>query len=49
MYNSSEMVFGAFLGAYFGVICLIAIAVAVLTLVANWKVYKKQEDLDGNV
>ena len=41
MYNSSEMVFGAFLGAYFGVICLIAIAVAVLTLVANWKVYKK--------
>ena len=41
MYNSSEMVFGAFLRAYFGVICLIAIAVAVLTLVANWKVYKK--------
>lgn len=41
MYTSEEMFVFSFLGAYVGVICLLAVAAAVLTLVANWRIYAK--------
>lgn len=41
MYSSDEMFLFSFLGAYLGVVCLIGVVLAVLSIVANWKIYTK--------
>lgn len=41
MYEPEGMALGAFLGAYFGMVCLFIIVIAVLSIIANWKVYTK--------
>lgn len=41
MYTSDEMFLFSFLGAYFGVVCILAVVIAVLSIVANWKIYTK--------
>ena len=41
MYTSDEMFVLSFLGAYLGVVCILALVIAVLSIVANWKIYTK--------
>lgn len=41
MYESKGMAIGAFLGAYLGIFCVVTIVIAVLSIIANWKVYTK--------
>lgn len=40
-YEPEGMALGAFLGAYFGMVCLFIIVITVLSIIANWKVYTK--------
>lgn len=41
MYTSDEMFVFSFLGAYLGVVCILALVIAVLSIIANWKIYTK--------
>lgn len=41
MYTSDEMFVFSFLGAYMGVVCILALVIAVLSIIANWKIYTK--------
>lgn len=41
MYTSDEMFVLSFLGAYLGVVCILALVIAVLSIIANWKIYTK--------